>query len=176
MIQSIKDIFRTIAEDKHKIYFLKVSYFEIYNEQIYDLLQGQDKIHEVMTLVEDVKTENFKIRGLTEMTVTSIEEILKLLHKGEVNRHYAKTVMNHSSSRSHTMFRFTVKAVSNTYVRDFKHRESMENEQELEMSDITSMFEGKGNSKPAFATESYLNFVDLAGSEKVSTYMDNNDD
>lgn len=45
------------------------------------------------------------MRGVIEEPVSSIEEILYFLRRGELNRHYAETKLNHSSSRSHTIFR-----------------------------------------------------------------------
>lgn len=82
----------------------------------------------------------FVIKGANEEMVTSIDECLEILTKGENNRHYASTIMNHVSSRSHTIFRLYVKCVPmNISV-----------------------------SNPV--TESILNFVDLAGSEKISIH------
>ena len=70
--------------------------------------------------------------------MSSKKEILEILKKGEANRHYALTNLNHSSSRSHTIFSLKVKSISNI-ARSF--------------------------------IESQLNFVDLAGSEKLSNYQ-----
>ena len=52
---------------------------------------------------EDSKRD-FYIKGVIEDSVSSISEILDKLKKGESNRHYAQTMMNHTSSRSHTIF------------------------------------------------------------------------
>lgn len=73
--------------------------------------------------------------------VESYEDCLKLLRLGEFHRHYAETRMNHQSSRSHTLFRLHVESVT------------------------TNSQEGTNVIK-----ESVLNFVDLAGSEKVSNH------
>jgi hypothetical protein len=102
LIQALKDIFQKIDSDAGKRYFLKCSYFEIYNDQIYDLLTSQDKIKNVLTLMQDTKKDTFNIRNLTEKNVTNVADILELLKRGEINRHYASTMMNHTSSRSHT--------------------------------------------------------------------------
>lgn len=37
---------------------------------------------------------------------------MEKLKRGEINRQYAKTMMNHMSSRSHTIFRLKVKSIS----------------------------------------------------------------
>lgn len=91
---------------------------------------------------EDSNKE-FKIKGLKEYVATSIEECFELLKQGEINRHYAATAMNHTSSRSHTIFRVKVQIVK---------------EMQDSSADISTI------------TESVLNFVDLAGSEKVSNH------
>ena len=90
-----------------KTYFLRCSYMEIYNDLVYDLLNSPDKMNENLSVNEN-PDKDFYIRGLTEESVSSIREILDKLRKGEANRHYARTTMNHSSSRSHTIFRLMV--------------------------------------------------------------------
>lgn len=58
-------------------------------------------------------TQNeFFTKGETEAVVVSITDVVEKLRRGEVNRQYAKTHMNHKSSRSHTIFRLKVKSIS----------------------------------------------------------------
>lgn len=64
------------------------SYIEIYNEQIFDLLKPSQKLSETLTINEDARKE-FYVRGVTEETVSSIEETMDVLRRGEMNRHYA---------------------------------------------------------------------------------------
>lgn len=179
LIQSLKDIFDKIETDLNKTYFLKASYFEIYNDNIYDLLTTQDKQGNTLNMAQDTKKDSFVIKNLTEKVVTSVEETLQLLKRGEINRHYAATMMNHSSSRSHTVFRITVKAVTNDYVKCHKYKQSQiinsENEDLLEELSNKSMNEEvlQSDKKFSVVTESYINFVDLAGSEKVSNHFMN---
>lgn len=168
LIQSLKDMFKTIEQDEEKTYFLKCSYFEIYNDQIYDLLAARNTMHESLNLMEDAKKDHFMIKGLTEHSVTSIKEIFEKLKKGEVNRHYAQTFMNHSSSRSHTLFRVTVKAVTNNFIRNYRQ----ENKGKSNVN-LHHFLAGQPEDENAgtIVTESYLNFVDLAGSERISSHM-----
>lgn len=49
--------------------------------------------------------KEFIIPDLTELKINSFEEVVQKMLQGEINRHYASTVMNHKSSRSHTIFR-----------------------------------------------------------------------
>jgi centromeric protein E len=76
--------------------------------------------------------------------VEGYDDCVKLLKLGEYNRHYAETRMNHQSSRSHTLFRLHVESVA-----------------------TTATGEEAGTN---VIRESVLNFVDLAGSEKVSNH------
>ena len=72
---------------------------------------------------------------------------MDILKMGEFNRHYAATSMNHQSSRSHTIFRIFIQNVEKLY-------------------GTKSGKEGEFSMKK----ESCLNFIDLAGSEKVSNH------
>lgn len=69
---------------------------------------------------------------------------------GEYNRHYAATSMNHQSSRSHTIFRLCIQNIEHFYKDN-------------------NSFDGNYS----FMKESILNFIDLAGSEKVSNHHKN---
>lgn len=133
---------------------LSCSYFEIYNEKIYDLLSNKDQTS--LFVNEDNNSKEFFIKGLTEkflydsienensedkISIKSLEKqsskdilektmeislisLEQLLKQGEKRRHYNETMLKHCSSRSHTVFRL-------------KNRDS------------------------------YLDFVDLAGSERL---------
>ena len=54
--------------------------------------------------------KEFIIKNLKELNVTTLDEVFKILSKGEKNRHYAETILNHQSSRSHTIFKVLVSA------------------------------------------------------------------
>ena len=154
---------------------------EIYNDQIYDLLKSSDKLGETLTVNEDARRD-FYIKGVTEESVSSIAEIMEKLKKGEINRHYAATTMNHTSSRSHCIFRLSVQTVTNNFIRDYRReyqKGSNINNDMLRIqlgsnSDISTnvnvMGEETLRKEGTMVTESLLNFVDLAGSEKVSNH------
>lgn len=119
-----------------------------------------------LTLVEDVKAENFIIKNITTESVASIRQIFDKLKKGELNRHYAETFMNHSSSRSHCIFRLTIRAMTNNFIKEF--RKNNAGSANINVHSDISHQEG------TIVTESYLNFVDLAGSERMSAHIKNN--
>ncbi len=66
--------------------------------------------------MEDTRTKDFFIRGVTEESVNTIQDVLDLLSKGELNRHYAETKLNHQSSRSHTVFRVSISSVPREFL------------------------------------------------------------
>ena len=83
------------------------------------MLKPREKLFETLSVSEDPK-KDFYIKGITEDSVSSIEEILEKLRKGECNRHYTQTYMNHQSSRSHTIFRLLVQTVTNNFIRSYR--------------------------------------------------------
>lgn len=78
-------------------------------EKVYDLLSKTR--NEEVDIREDPKN-GIKINGLTETNVASLEETLKCLEHGTLNRRTGATAMNHQSSRSHAVFTLTVNQVS----------------------------------------------------------------
>ncbi|EMS59618.1 Kinesin-related protein 11 [Triticum urartu] len=160
---AVRDIFDTAAEAADREFLIRVSYMEIYNEEINDLLTlGSEKlpIHESLE-------RGVYVSGLREEIVNNAEQVLQLLELGEgsisvhlssylfkcifsfspihklpffsANRHFGETNMNVRSSRSHTIFRMVIESSA-------KHQT---------------------NSEDAIRV-SILNLVDLAGSERIA--------
>jgi centromeric protein E len=103
---AVSDIFGAIVDTPGREFLIRVSYLEIYNEIIKDLLNPERdnlKIHET-------PDREIFVGNLTEEIVLSPEDVSQLLIRGERNRHVGVTNMNERSSRSHTIFRM---------VRDF---------------------------------------------------------
>ena len=147
LIQALKDLFGKTKSAQDKTFFVKCSYVEIYNDLIFDLLQRAENISETLQVCEDTTKDQFYIRGVREEAIDDWTDAIEKLKRGEINRHYARTVMNHSSSRSHTIFRVYIQALSSSWNN-----------------------RGGSTGNPAYVTESWFNFVDLAGSEKVSNH------
>lgn len=124
---------------------MKVTFLELYNEEISDLLAPEetttkfvdDKSKKSIALMEDGKGSVF-VRGLEEEIVSTANEIYKILEKGSAKRRTAETLLNKQSSRSHSIFSITIHIKENT----------PEGEEMIKC--------GK------------LNLVDLAGSENIS--------
>ncbi|XP_019714542.1 kinesin family member 4 isoform X1 [Hippocampus comes] len=106
----IPRVIRTIFEEKEKRtdceFCMGVSYLEIYNEDVLDLLcTSKDK--PAMNIREDPK-EGIKIVGLTEKQVVSAQEMVSCLELGNSARTVGSTAMNAASSRSHAIFTITL--------------------------------------------------------------------
>ena len=80
---------------------LFVSYMEIYNECVNDLL---DSSNTNLKIRED-PAEGYYVSGLKTMRVAAMEDVLKAITLGERSRHYRQTDIHDHSSRSHTIFR-----------------------------------------------------------------------
>nr|XP_040015803.1 centromere-associated protein E isoform X17 [Gasterosteus aculeatus aculeatus] len=138
---AVDDVFQTIRNCSKKEFLLRVSYMEIYNETVSDLLVDSCKRKPLE--VRETINKNIYVADLTEELVTTTSQVLAWIRKGEENRHYAKTKMNERSSRSHTIFRMI-----------------------LESREIGEPASGEISDGAVIV--SHLNLVDLAGSERAS--------
>lgn len=94
-------------------YTAKASFFEIYNEKVYDLLSSNDNmLQESLPVREDSSSKKgVYVEGLLEQEVTNTLDVMDVLRVGNDNRRVAATSMNRVSSRSHAVFVLTVKNV-----------------------------------------------------------------
>nr|XP_045372885.1 kinesin-like protein KIF23 isoform X4 [Camelus bactrianus] len=95
--------------DEDSVYGVFVSYIEIYNNYIYDLLEEalfdpiKPKPPQSKLLRED-KNHNMYVAGCTEVEVKSTEEAFEVFWRGQKKRRIANTHLNRESSRSHSVF------------------------------------------------------------------------
>uniref|UniRef100_A0A8C7YPA1 Kinesin family member 4 n=1 Tax=Oryzias sinensis TaxID=183150 RepID=A0A8C7YPA1_9TELE len=102
----IKKIFEEREKKTDSEFSLSISYLEIYNEDILDLLcSSKDKPS--ISIREDPK-DGIKIVGLTERQVFSAQEMVNCLELGNAARTVGSTAMNAASSRSHAIFTITL--------------------------------------------------------------------
>ncbi|XP_059829968.1 kinesin-like protein KIF9 isoform X1 [Hypanus sabinus] len=135
--RAIQQIFKEVEEQADLALTLYVSYLEIYNETLFDLLSttpDSPTSNTHMSIVED--DHGVRIKGLSIHLVTNEEDALNYLFEGETNRIIASHSMNKSSSRSHCIFTIYVET---------RWKEASE------VKYLTSK----------------LNMVDLAGSERL---------
>ncbi|NWX21589.1 KI20A protein, partial [Aegotheles bennettii] len=97
----------SLANTEDVQFSIWVSFFEIYNELIYDLLEpalpGQNRKRQTLRLCED-QTGNPYVKDLNWINVRDADEAWKLLKLGRKNQSFASTHMNQNSSRSHSVF------------------------------------------------------------------------
>lgn len=106
--RSVQAIFEYINNTTDRDFLIQVSYMEIYNEVIHDLLNPTG---ESLNVREDPK-KGVYVHGLLSKTVMSTDQIIALLALGEDSRHVGKTDYNAVSSRSHTIFQIKVESQS----------------------------------------------------------------
>ncbi|KAI9301691.1 kinesin motor domain-containing protein [Cunninghamella echinulata] len=108
--KSIHDVFAWIEDEAlDREFLLQVSYLEIYNEKIKDLLNSEQEMSslEIRTHKNDVIVE-----GLKTLPVTTEKEVLDYIKKGQERRHISATDFNAQSSRSHTIFQLIIESKS----------------------------------------------------------------
>ncbi|XP_042680920.1 chromosome-associated kinesin KIF4A [Centrocercus urophasianus] len=99
----IKLLFEEKEQRQDWEFVLKVSYLEIYNEDVLDLLCSSRERSSQISIREDPKG-GIKIVGLTERSVTCARDTVSCLEQGNNSRTVASTAMNSQSSRSHAIF------------------------------------------------------------------------
>ncbi|KAJ9536971.1 hypothetical protein OSB04_029704 [Centaurea solstitialis] len=136
---AVHDLFDMIQQQIDREFLLRMSYMEIYNEEINDLLAPE---HRKLQIHESIERGIF-VAGLREEIVTSAKQVLEFMDFGEAHRHIGETNMNLHSSRSHTIFRMIIES-----------RDKAEDEYAESSCDAVRV--------------SVLNLVDLAGSERAA--------
>ncbi|KAI8091428.1 P-loop containing nucleoside triphosphate hydrolase protein [Gilbertella persicaria] len=125
-------------QQNNTAYQVKVSFLELYNEDIIDLLNPKE-MNSVISIREDANG-HISWSGVHEKPVQKSTDLLNCLFQGSVSRTTASTDMNSNSSRSHAIFTVTlIQHISTTFNDQVIHKK----------------------------LESKFHFVDLAGSERL---------
>ncbi|KAH6611085.1 kinesin-like protein, partial [Trichoderma cornu-damae] len=143
--RTCEDLFERIDaahnEDSSVAYNVRVSYFEVYNEHVRDLLVPVVPGAAPNYLkIRESPTEGPYVKDLTEVPVRNIHEIMRYMKVGDASRTVASTKMNDTSSRSHAVFTIMLKQIHH----------DMETDETTERS-------------------SRIRLVDLAGSERAKS-------
>ena len=155
--QAITDIFSYIRETPHREFLLRVSYLEIYNEKIHDLLSqptaGGVGIGSMQQ--EEIKLREDSKRGvyatpLKEEIVQSPTQLLRVIARGDAARRTSSTQYNARSSRSHAVVQIVVESRDRASANAFMPESS------------------KAMSIPGGVRVSTLSLIDLAGSERAA--------
>ncbi|CCW61756.1 unnamed protein product [Phytomonas sp. EM1] len=153
--RALMDVWNRIAADKDHEYTCMLSYVQLHNEILTDLLdddQGRVRIQLGSEGDGDVVLVKETTGLPIEKKVTNYDATMKLFELGMSRREIASTSMNKMSSRSHTMFTFLINKSSR--VKPVAVRSEIEASDELNPSCVS--LEGR------------LIFCDLAGSERLS--------
>ncbi|KAK5862398.1 hypothetical protein PBY51_017800 [Eleginops maclovinus] len=94
------------VENEGHTFKVEVSYMEIYNEKVRDLLDPKGGRHSLK--VREHKVLGPYVDGLSQLAVTNFEDIEVLMSEGNKSRTVAATNMNEESSRSHGVFSIIV--------------------------------------------------------------------
>lgn len=110
--RTCEDLFQRIeaSETPDVSYNVRVSYFEVYNEHVRDLLVPRTDPPNYLRIRES-PSEGPYIKDLTEATAKNYSDLMKHMRKGDVSRTTASTKMNDTSSRSHAVFTITLKQI-----------------------------------------------------------------
>lgn len=143
--RTCEDLFERIQaaqnENSNVAYNVRVSYFEVYNEHVRDLLVPYNPNNPPNYLkIRESPSEGPYVKDLTEVPVRNINEILRYMKNGDASRTVASTKMNDTSSRSHAVFTIMLKQIHH----------DMETDETTERS-------------------SRIRLVDLAGSERAKS-------
>ncbi|KAL2294644.1 hypothetical protein Nmel_008387 [Mimus melanotis] len=139
--RAIQELFHHISEHRNINFHVKVSYIEVYKEELRDLLDLETSVKE-LHIREDEKG-NTVIVGAKEFQVECADEVISLLESGNAARHTGTTQMNEHSSRSHAIFTISIHQ---------KQSAEYQKNTDAAQDSIASKF----------------HFVDLAGSERVA--------
>ncbi|NXU65046.1 KIF27 protein, partial [Horornis vulcanius] len=139
--RAIQELFNHISEHRNINFCVKVSYIEVYKEELRDLLDLETSVKE-LHIREDEKG-NTVIVGAKEFQVECADEVISLLESGNAARHTGTTQKNEHSSRSHAIFTISVCQ---------KQSAQYQKNTDVAQDPIASKF----------------HFVDLAGSERVA--------
>lgn len=154
---AITDIFSYIRETPSREFLLRVSYLEIYNEKIHDLLSmptnggvGGAVAQEEIKLREDSKRGVYA-SPLKEEIVQSPTQLLRVIARGDQARRTASTQFNSRSSRSHAVVQIVV-----------------ESRERIPGGTASSGENKRSGLLPGGVRVSTLSLIDLAGSEKAA--------
>ncbi|KAK0321234.1 hypothetical protein LTR82_007686 [Friedmanniomyces endolithicus] len=82
---------------------VSMSYYEIYNDRVFDLFEPPEKRTPAGLLIRDVGNGKTQVVGLTERPCSSLKDFEQLYDQANVNRSTSATKLNAHSSRSHAI-------------------------------------------------------------------------
>ncbi|GBG25803.1 Kinesin-related protein 4 [Hondaea fermentalgiana] len=171
-LEDLFDLIRKDGFDAAYRFSVNVSYCEIYQEVVRDLL---DPAKHHLSIADDPQRGPL-VRGLTEVTVSTAQEALDLVSKGQETRKVGVTQISASSSRSHSIFQVRVEsrprlddAVNESHDNGVPDAEPLETPaSSAPASSANDALRKWAHSYERPLAVSTLSVIDLAGSERVS--------
>lgn len=134
--QSILYCFDSIQDSfRDREFLIRVSYLEVYNEQIKDLLSTEPT---QIKIQYDTKLGTI-LSGVKEQVVLNSQQVIALLKAGEAHRHVGNTDMNEKSSRAHTLLKMIIESKQRGETTDSPVRVSVLNLVDLAGSENAKM-------------------------------------
>ncbi|XP_018608825.1 kinesin-like protein KIF2C [Scleropages formosus] len=101
-----QDLFLLLKQKRYSSMGLEpyVSFFEIYNGKVFDLLNKKAKLR----VLEDGK-QQVQVVGLQEVYVSGVEDVIKMIDVGSACRTSGQTFANANSSRSHAVLQIILR-------------------------------------------------------------------
>ncbi|GLV46705.1 Kinesin-like protein at 61F [Carabus blaptoides fortunei] len=107
LLKSVAHLFEVIGEEQLE-YFVTVSYLDIFNEKIYDLLSTINDDTELNINENMDENDSVVIEDLTVVTINNMPELCRVLKIGDENRVKSSSLENSLSSQRHSLFYVTV--------------------------------------------------------------------
>lgn len=99
-----RDIFHLLRQPQHSQWAACVSFYEIYQGHLYDLLGNRKRLF----AREDGK-QQVVIKGIQEYQVDNVDRLMQIFETGNSTRSTGATGANADSSRSHAIFQIVLK-------------------------------------------------------------------
>lgn len=131
--------------DEDNMYAVFVTYVEVYNNSVYDLLEeGPDQKTLQTKIIRNDNSNVMYVHGVNEIEVKTVSEAIEAYHLGQKRKRTGHTILNAESSRSHSVF--TIRLVQAP--TDSRGEQLIQDRRKI--------------------TISQLSLVDLAGSERTN--------
>ncbi|KHJ95231.1 kinesin motor domain protein [Oesophagostomum dentatum] len=165
--RAVEHIFEELEKSNTEEYSVRVSYLELYNEELFDLLapSSEERDRERLRIFDDPMRKGVVvISGAEEIPVRDRAEVYRLLKTGAVKRKTAATLMNMNSSRSHSIFTVSVVIRENTPNGEELVKQVRRSHSIFTVSVVIRENTPNGEE---LVKQGKLNLVDLAGSEHI---------
>ncbi|TRY91768.1 hypothetical protein DNTS_023733 [Danionella cerebrum] len=128
---------------------VEISFLEIYNERVRDLLRGTEQKKPTTLRVREHPEKGPYVQGLSQHVVTDYKQAAELLEEGIANRITAATHVHDASSRSHAIFtiQYTQAILENNLPSEIVSKINLNCQMSSSSQSINSMLsEGEGSS------------------------------